>query len=78
MIVAHKDRLQPAALCCVNVAVTNFLPAALVKAILNSAIRSPADFALGLGAFGLLMFWKRPPWIVVLLSAAGGELLSRV
>jgi hypothetical protein len=43
----------------------------------TNAIHSPADFALGLIGFGLLMFWHWPPWIVVLLSAAAGEILSR-
>jgi len=44
----------------------------------TSAIHSPADFALGLSAFGLLMFWQWPPLIVVGLSAMAGEFLSRL
>ena len=38
----------------------------------TSAIGRPADFALALAAFGLLQFWKLPPWLVVLLSALAG------
>jgi chromate transporter len=61
----------------INAAVVGLLLAALYKPVWTSAIHSPADFGLGLVAFGLLMFWKWPPWIVVVLSAAGGEVLSR-
>lgn len=61
----------------INAAVVGLLLAALYKPVWTSAIHSPADFTLGLVGFGLLMFWKWPPWIVVLLSAAAGEILSR-
>ena len=62
----------------INAAVVGLLLAALYKPVWTSAILSPADFSLGLVGFGLLMFWKWPPWIVVLLSAAAGELSSRI
>ena len=48
-----------------------------VPAGLDGAILTPADFALGLAAFGLLAVWV-PPWLVVVLTAAGGALLARV
>jgi chromate transporter len=32
--------------------------------------------ALGLVDFALLVFWKWPPWLVVMLSAVGGAALS--
>jgi chromate transporter len=35
----------------------------------TSAINGPAEFALGLVAFLLLVFWKTPPWLVVVLGA---------
>jgi chromate transporter len=60
----------------INAAVVGLLLAALYKPVWTSAVHSPADFALGLIGFGLLMFWKWPPWIVVLSSAAAGEILS--
>lgn len=62
----------------VNAAVVGLLLTALYRPVWTSAIHSPADFGLGLIAFGLLMFWKFPPWLVVVLSAAGGEIISRV
>lgn len=62
----------------INAAVVGLLLAALYSPVWTSAILAPADFALGLSAFALLMYWKWPPWIVVVVSAAGGELLSRV
>jgi chromate transporter len=42
----------------------------------TSAIRGPADFGLALAAFGVLAFWKVPPWAVVALTAAGGAALA--
>jgi chromate transporter len=33
--------------------------------------------ALGLVDFALLVFWKWPPWVVVVLSALGGAVLAR-
>jgi chromate transporter len=62
----------------INAAVVGLLLAALYNPVWTSAIYSPADFALGLIAFGLLMFWKFPPWMVVVLCAVGGEALARI
>jgi chromate transporter len=62
----------------INAAVVGLLLAALYKPVWTSAIHSPADFALGLVAFGLLMFWKIPPWLVVVLTASGGEIVARL
>jgi chromate transporter len=42
----------------VNRAVVGLLLTAFYTPIWTSAIHSPADFGLGLVAFGLLMFWK--------------------
>jgi chromate transporter len=61
----------------INAAVVGLLLAALYKPVWTSAIHSPGDFSLGLVGFRLLMFWKWPPWIVVVLSAAAGEIVSR-
>lgn len=60
----------------VNAAVVGILLAALYDPVFTKGVRSPADFALALIAFGLLMFWKAPPWAVVLLCAAGGAGLA--
>jgi chromate transporter len=62
----------------VNAAVVGLLLSALYTPVWTSAIHSPADFGLGLVAFGLLMFWKCPPWLVVVLTAAGGEAIARI
>ena len=62
----------------INAAVVGLLLAALYRPVWTSAIHSPADFGLGLVAFGLMLFWKLPPWLVVVLTAAGGEVLARV
>jgi len=62
----------------INAAVVGLLLAALYKPVWTSAIYSPVDFALGLVAFALLMFWKAPPWLVVILTALGGEVTARI
>lgn len=62
----------------INAAVVGLLLTALYKPVWTSAIYSPADFGLGLVAFGLLMFWKCPPWLVVVLTALGGEIIARI
>jgi len=77
------DRLRasPAAqsaLAGVNAAVVGLLLAALYDPVWTSAIRGPGDFGLALAAFGLLVFWKVPPWLVVALTAAGGAALAAV
>lgn len=62
----------------INAAVVGLLLAALYKPVWTSAVLASADFGLGLFAFGLLMFWKFPPWLVVILTAAGGEVIARL
>jgi chromate transporter len=62
----------------INAAVVGLLLAALYNPVWTSAIYSPADFGLGLVSFGLLMFWKWPPWLVVVLTAVGAEALARI
>lgn len=56
----------------VNAAVVGLLLAALYTPVWTSAIATPADFGLALLCFGLLVFWKLPPWLVVLLGGLGG------
>lgn len=59
----------------VNAAVVGLLLAALYNPVWTSAILSPADFGLALAAFTLLVFWKTPAWLVVILTALGGWVL---
>jgi len=65
-----------AALAGINAAVVGLLLAALYHPVWTAGITSPADFALAVIAFLLLFMWKVPPWLVVILSAAGGALAS--
>ena len=60
----------------INAAVVGLLLAALYQPVWTSAIRAPADVALALAAFGMLAVWKAPAWLVVLLTAGGGAVLS--
>jgi len=60
----------------VNAAVVGVLLAALYDPVWTSGIGGRADFALALVAFALLVVGKAPPWVVVLVSAAGGALIG--
>ena len=53
----------------VLLAIVGLLLAALYTPVWTSAIRGPEDFAVGIVAFLLLMFWKVPPWLVIVLGA---------
>lgn len=59
-----------------NAAVVGILGAALYDPVFTSAIVGPRQFALALTCFVLLMAWKAPPWLVVLVAAAGGVLIG--
>lgn len=59
-----------------NAAVVGILGAALHDPVFTGAIAGPDQFALALTCFVLLMAWKAPPWIVVLVAATGGVLIS--
>ena len=72
----RRRRAIQSALRGVNASVVGLLLAALYTPVWTSAIHGPADFALGLAAFGLLALWRAPPWCVVLLGAAMGALAS--
>lgn len=67
-----------AALVGVNAAVVGLLLAALYQPVWTSAIFKPQDFGLALVAFVALMFWKLPPWLVVIGSGMAGWVLSGV
>lgn len=70
-----RGALAQAALRGVNAAVVGVLLAALYDPVWTNGIGGPGDFALALVAFTLLMIWKAPPWLAVLVSAAGGAAL---
>lgn len=61
-----------AALVGVNAAVVGLLLAAFYQPVWTSAIVKPQDFGLALVALLALMFWKLPPWLVVVASGVAG------
>src|SRR5271154_6494663 len=67
-----------AALRGVNAAVVGLLLAALYNPVWTSGIGKASDFALGVFAFLLLLVWKTPPWLVVVVCAIGGAGLALV
>jgi chromate transporter len=62
----------------VNAAVVGLLLAALYTPVWTSAIHASSDFAIGLVALLLLMFWAAPPWLVVGLGAIAAEVVPRL
>lgn len=67
--------LMQGALVGVNAAVVGLLLAALYDPIWTSSILSSLDFALAALLFLLLVFWKLPPWIIVITGAVAGAIL---
>jgi chromate transporter len=65
-----------AALRGVNAGVVGLLLAALYQPVWTSAVGKPSDFAIVVAAFGLLAFWKLPPWVVVVFAALAAELVA--
>lgn len=62
----------------VNAAVVGILISAFYHPIWTSAILQPVDFALAAVLFSMLVYWKLPPWIIVVAGAVGGTLISLV
>ncbi len=73
----RSTRMQ-AALAGVNAAVVGLLLAALYHPVWSNTIVSPRDFAAALVAFVALVFWRVPPWAVVIASAALGSLSGMI
>jgi len=74
----RTNKRMRAALIGVNAAVVGLLLAALYDPVWTSAIHRPTDFGLALMALVALMFWRLPPWLVVIGCGLGGWLLSSV
>ena len=72
----RRRPLAQASLRGVNAAVVGLLLAALYQPVWTVGITNAADFALAVAAFLLLFMWQTPPWLVVILSAAAGALMS--
>lgn len=62
----------------VNAAVVGILISALYYPIWTSSILTPIDFAFAAILFSMLVFWKLPPWIIVISGAVGGSLLTLI
>ncbi|QOV13342.1 chromate transporter [Viridibacillus arvi] len=62
----------------VNAAVVGILIAALYHPIWTSSILAPLDFAFAAILFSMLVYWKLPPWIVVLTGAIGGVFIGLI
>jgi chromate transporter len=60
----------------VNAAVVGLLGAALYNPVWTTSVKTPADFAIALVSFVLLVAWCAPPLVVVIVSALGGIVLA--
>jgi chromate transporter len=74
----RRGTMAQAVLRGVNAAVVGLLLAAFYSPVWTSGIFTRADFGLAAVAFLLLFLWRTPPWLVVVLCAAGGQLLAVV
>jgi chromate transporter len=72
----RKRPSAQAALRGVNAAVVGLLLAALYNPVWTAGVTNAGDFVLAAIAFLLLFMWQTPPWLVVILSAAGGASLA--
>lgn len=62
----------------INAAVVGLLAAALYDPVWTSSVNSRGDFGVALVAFVLLVVWRAPPLVVVVLSALGGAGLALI
>ncbi|MCQ6274828.1 chromate transporter [Bacillus sp. V3B] len=62
----------------VNAAVVGILISAFYHPIWTSSILAPMDFAFTAILFSMLVFWKLPPWIIVVTGAIGGSLMELI
>lgn len=61
-----------------NAATIDIFGAALYPPLFTSAIGNMRDFTLALLCFVLLMAWRLPPWVVVVVAAVGGVGLALI
>ncbi|MGG3804940.1 chromate transporter [Metabacillus fastidiosus] len=72
----RKNNKIKGALMGVNAAVVGILISAFYNPIWTSSILTPIDFAFATILFSMLVFWKLPPWLIVLTGAIGGIILE--
>ena len=61
----------------VNASVVGLLGAALYTPIWTSSVRTPADCGVALARFVLLVAWRTPPLVIVVVSALGSISLAQ-
>lgn len=74
----HRNPKIKGALMGVNAAVVGILIAALYNPIWTSSIIAPIDFVFAAILFSMLVYWKLPPWLVVLTGAIGGAFIGLI
>lgn len=72
----RKNQHMQAALTGINAAVVGILLAALYQPLWTTAVTTPADFSLVCILFIMLVFWKCPPWFIVITGIIGGTLIE--
>ncbi|WP_404350405.1 chromate transporter [Sutcliffiella horikoshii] len=72
----RRNSKVKAALMGVNAAVVGILISAFYFPIWTSSILAPIDFAFAAILFSMLVYWKLPPWMIVLTGAIGGTLMG--
>ncbi len=72
----RSGAVAPALMRGANAAVVGILAAALYTPVFVTAVTDTASFALALVCFVLLVSWRTPPWVVVIVGAAGGILIT--
>jgi chromate transporter len=60
----------------INAAVVGLLGAALYSPVWTSSVHNPADVSVAIIGFVLLIAWRTPPIVVVIIGAIAGALLS--
>jgi len=73
--IRRKPKVQ-SALMGVNAAVVGILVAAFYDPIWTSSIHAPIDFVLATILFMMLVYWKTPPWLVVITGALSGVIIQ--
>ena len=72
----RRNSVIKRALIGLNAAVVGTLLAAFYNPIWRNSIFEPVDFALFAILFGMLAYWKLPPWVIVIAGAIGGFLIG--
>lgn len=73
----HNPKIK-GALMGVNAAVVGILISAFYHPIWTSSILAPIDFAFAAILFSILVYWKLPPWMIVVSGAIGGSLMTLI